>query len=140
MTSLRSAVQDCLAVRRGLGFQLRDAGRLLLQFVAFMDARRASHITTPLALAWAQQPQTVQPADWARRLSIVRIFARYCHVMDPRTEIPPDGILPFRPPRARPYLYADDEIERLLRAALTMPVATNAAAYGPGATTVCSDS
>jgi integrase/recombinase XerD len=121
MTSLRSAVQEYLAVRRGLGFQLRGAGRLLLQFVAFMDARPASHITTSLALAWAQQPQTVQPAEWARRLSIVRIFARYRHAMDPRTEIPPDGLLPFRPPRARPYLYADNELERLLRAALTMP-------------------
>ena len=49
-----------------------------------------------MALAWAQQSQTVQPAEWARRLSIVRIFARYRHAIDPRTEIPPDGLLPGR--------------------------------------------
>lgn len=120
MTSLRSAVQEYLALRRSLGFALRDTGRLLLTFVAFMEQRRASTITTALALAWAQQSPTVHPAEWARRLSSVRIFARYRHATDPRTEIPPDGLLPFRPSRARPYLYAEEEIERLLQAALTM--------------------
>ena len=85
MTTLRSAVQQYLAVRRSLGFHLRDAGRLLLKFVTFMEQHRASVVTTPLALAWAQQSQTVHPAEWARRLSIVRIFARYRHAIDPRT-------------------------------------------------------
>jgi integrase len=63
----------------------------------------------------------VQPAEWARRLSIVRIFARYRRATDPRTEIPPDGLLPHRPKRARPYLYSDAEIRRLLHAALSLP-------------------
>ena len=31
------------------------------------------------------------------------------------------GLLPFQPKRARPYLYSDDEIRSLLRAALRMP-------------------
>ncbi len=51
----------------------------------------------------------------------MRIFARYRHVIDPRTEIPPDGLLPSRPKRARPSLYSDHEIRRLLRAARTPP-------------------
>jgi integrase/recombinase XerD len=121
MTALRSAVQEYLAVRRSLGFQLRDPGRLLLKFVTFMEQHRASVVTTPLALAWAQQPQTVQAAEWARRLSIVRTFTRYRHATDPRTEIPPDGLLPYRPQRARPYRYSDAEIHDLLHAALHMP-------------------
>jgi len=106
MTTLRSAVHAYLVMRRDLGFHLREAGRLLLQFVMFMEQHRASIITTRLALTWAQQPQTVQPAEWARRLSIVRIFARYRRATDPRTEIPPDGLLPYRPKRARPYPYS----------------------------------
>ena len=121
MTTLQSALQEYLAMRRGLGFQLRDTGRLLLKFVTFMEQHRASVVTTPLALTWAKQSQTVQPADWARRLSIVRIFARYRHATDPRTEIPPDGLLPYRPQRARPYLYSDAEIRALLHAAHHMP-------------------
>ena len=37
---------------------------------------------------------------------------------DPRTAIPPQGLLPFRAKRARPYLYSDHEIRSLLSAAL----------------------
>ncbi len=122
MTTLRAAVRAYLAMRRDLGFHLHETGRLLLKFVTFMEQHRASVVTTSLALAWAQHAQTVQPAEWARRLSMVRIFARYRHAFDPRTEIPPDGLLPYRPKRARPYLYSDAEIRRLVHAALrTMP-------------------
>jgi integrase len=52
---------------------------------------------------------------------MVRIFARYRRAFDPRTEIPPDGLLPYRPQRARPYLYSDEEIRRLVCVARTMP-------------------
>jgi integrase len=107
-------------MRRNLGFHLRETGPLLLQFVAFMEQHRATIITTRLALTWARQPQTVQPAEWARRLSMVRIFARYRHAFDSRTEIPPDGLLPYRPKRARPYPYSDAEIRDLVHAALHM--------------------
>jgi len=110
-----------LTLRRALGFKLREAGNRLLEFVRFMKQQRASYITTQLALTWAQQPAAVQPAEWARRLSVVRAFARHRSATDPRTEIPPDGLLPYRPKRARPYLYSDDEIRGLLRAALELP-------------------
>jgi len=121
MTTIRQAVREYLEMRRGLGFKLHDAGRLLLKFVAFMEQHRASYITTKLALAWAQQPSNVQPVEWAHRLSIVRVFARHRGATDPRTEIPPDGLLPFRPRRARPYLYSHQEIKALLKAALALP-------------------
>lgn len=121
MNTLRQAVQEYLSMRRDLGFKLHDAGKGLLDFVAFMQRRRASYITQALALAWAQLPVNVQPAHWAQRLSFVRGFARYRSATDPRTQIPPQGLLPFQPKRARPYLYSDDEIRRLLRAALDMP-------------------
>ncbi len=121
MNTLRQAVQGYLRLRRGLGFKLQDAGRGLLDFVTFMEQQRASHITQALALAWAQQPVNAQPAHWAQRLSFVRGFARYRSATDPRTQIPPQGLLPFQPKRARPYLYSDDEIRSLLGAALNMP-------------------
>jgi integrase len=121
MTALRQAVQEYLRMRRDLGFSLHDAGKGLLDFVAFMEQQRASSITQALALAWAQQPTNVQPAHWAQRLSFVRGFARYRSATDPRTQIPAPGLLPFRPQRARPYLYSEAEIRSLLRAARTMP-------------------
>lgn len=121
MTTLREAVQEYLNLRRSLGFKLHETGKLLRAFVKFMKEHRTSSITTRWALAWAQQPSTVQPAEWARRLSVVRTFARHRSATDPRTQIPPPGLLPFQPKRARPYLYSEEEIRSLLRAALRMP-------------------
>lgn len=121
MKTLREAVQDYLNMRRGLGFKLHEAGKGLVDFVTFMEDNRATYITNDLALTWAQRPINVQPAHWATRLSFVRGFARYRVATDPRTQIPPEGLLPFRPKRARPYLYSKDEIHRLLDAALQMP-------------------
>jgi integrase len=104
-----------------LGFKLREAGKGLTDFVTFLERHKASYITRDLALAWAQQPMNVHPAHWARRLSFVRGFAHYRSATDPRTQIPPQGLLPFQPKRARPYLFSDDEIRNLLLAALRMP-------------------
>ena len=120
MNTLRQSVQSYLRMRRNLGFKLREAGKALSDFSSFMQRRRASYITQTLALTWAQQPANAQPAYWARRLSFVRGFARYRSATDPRTQVPSQGLLPYRPHRARPYLYSDDEIRRLLRAARDM--------------------
>ena len=124
MTSLRKAVENYLTMRRSLGFKLRDMGYNLRHFVSFMEQKRASIITTELALRWAQQPQDVHPAQWAARLSFVRSFARYWSATDPRTEIPPTGLLPYRTKRATPYIYSNDEIQQILKAARNLPPST----------------
>jgi len=114
MTPIQKSIQDYLALRRELGFKLRDAALCLSQFAAFMDAQGATRITTELALTWVQQNSSIRPSTRAQRLGHVRTFARYHVANDPQTEIPPPGLLPFRAARARPYLYSDEEIERLL--------------------------
>lgn len=121
MNRFAHAIQDYLALRRSLGFKLRDAGLCLSKFAVFLEARGATHITTQLALEWAQQSQSAQLSTWAQRLGYVRGFARHHVAGDPQTEIPPPGLLPFRPRRARPYLYSNEEIERLLECALELP-------------------
>jgi integrase len=76
-----------------------------------------------LALDWAQQSPSMQPATCAQRLGYVRGFARYHVARDPQTEIPPEGLLPFRPSRAQPYLYSEEDIAGLLQCALELPTA-----------------
>jgi integrase len=121
MSPLAQAIQDYLALRRSLGFKLRDAGICLSKFAAFLESRGAAHISVELALEWAQQSQAAQPSTWAQRLSYVRGFARYHVASDPQTKPPPLGLLPFKPQRARPYLYSDEQIARLLDCALQLP-------------------
>jgi hypothetical protein len=100
-----------------LGFKLRNAAAQLIEFASFLEQKAAPYITTALALEWAMQHVDHQPSTWAQRLGFVRVFARHWSASDPRTEIPPDGLLPFRAQRVRPYLYNEEEIQRLLAAA-----------------------
>lgn len=53
MSSLREAAEEYLALRRALGFKLGQQGRMLLQFVAFLEQHGAAVITTKLALQCA---------------------------------------------------------------------------------------
>ena len=120
MKPLPHAVNDYIALRRSLGFKLREYGVCLHEFVSFLKKNGSQHITSKLAAEYATQRQDEKPVSWARRFIIIRGFARYRIGADPRTEIPPVGLLQFRSRRARPYLYTADEIRRLLNAALTM--------------------
>ena len=43
MNTLQAALDDYLALRRALGFELRLAGRLLQRFVAFAQAANAAY-------------------------------------------------------------------------------------------------
>ena len=54
MNTLRESLQEYLELRRGLGYKMNRAALLLPRFISFMDERHAVHITTRLALEWAQ--------------------------------------------------------------------------------------
>jgi integrase/recombinase XerD len=119
MKTLPQAVQDYLAMRRALGYQLLNAGPALEDFVSFLKRKRTSYITITIALKWAQKAGA-QPATWANRLALVRGFARYRSATDPRTEVPPSRVLSWRSKRATPYLYTDDEVRLLLNVCLSL--------------------
>jgi integrase len=120
MSALREALQRYLSLRRSLGYKMKDEGRLLPRFVAFLEECSAAHITVRWAVQWARQTDA-QPAEWARRLCFVRGFARYCSATDTLTEVPPVRLMPYHSTRAKPYLYTDDELRRLLDAAMGLP-------------------
>jgi integrase len=117
MRNLRKGIRDYLMLRRGLGFQLVKHEAGLEEFASFLERKGSAHITSELALEWATLPAHQQPCHWSARLTIVRGFARYWSATDPVTEVPPLGLLPYRPTRARPYFYSDQEIQQLLQAA-----------------------
>lgn len=120
MNSLRLAIDEYIALRRSLGFKLEGVGFALHSFVAFAEREGAEFVTSKLALRWATAPTQAQPHRWTVRLGTVRRFARQHQAVDPRTEIPPDGLLPYSYRRRTPYIYSDDDVQRLLAAATAL--------------------
>ena len=82
-----------LSMRQGLGYKYHHQTRRLTDFVTFMEKRKATTITTKLAMEWATLPPD-RHATWALRLTDVRGFARHVANIEPKTEVPPSGILP----------------------------------------------
>ncbi|MCA1680417.1 MAG: tyrosine-type recombinase/integrase [Actinobacteria bacterium] len=117
MTTLGEALADYLAIRRRLGFEMPQDGRLLEGFVEFLERAGAERITTELALGWARLPVHAHPHYWRQRLSVARGFARHLATIDPESEVPSKDLLPGTRPRIAPYIYSDAEIAALIAAA-----------------------
>jgi integrase/recombinase XerD len=120
MSDLRASLQEYLSTRRALGWTLHQTGKTLQRFVDFAQREGASSITTDLALRWARRPAGVDPSTCSIRLGMVRGFARFCSAADPLTEVPPDGLLPYRYRRKPPFLYSRADVTRLIAAAKTL--------------------
>ncbi|MBA3807732.1 MAG: tyrosine-type recombinase/integrase [Solirubrobacterales bacterium] len=120
MSSLRQTLTDYLKVRRALGYKLERAGKLLPQFLDYLENAGAETVTIKHAVAWATLPAAGNGHWWAFRLNVVRGFATYLQTVDPAAEVPPKDLLVDRPHRATPYLYSDQEIAALIAAADTL--------------------
>jgi integrase len=117
MSSLHEALDAHLAIRCALGFKLENDGRLLGEFVMFIEQSDRHRITTEHAVEWAKRPVGAKPHRWSQRLGMVRRFAQYLSTIDPDTQIPPADLLPHRQQRVTPYVYSSVEIEALMSAA-----------------------
>jgi integrase len=122
MKALSKALDEYFELRRGLGFELgRTEGRLR-DFVRFMGSRSASRITIKLAVEFATGPDARSVNTKAAYLSGVRGFAQYLVSIDPETEVPPVALLPQDHHRPRPYIYSDEEVRHVIKAAAAYPV------------------
>jgi integrase len=121
MTTLSQRLDDYLAVRRALGFDLSFAERVLRRFTEFTDHKGADHITVELFLRWKDAFGAADNNTWSARLSMVRVFARWLLAHDARTEVPPRGLLAGKQRRARPYIYSDAEIAAIVTYATKLP-------------------
>lgn len=115
---LMEAISRYLAVRRASGFDLKGAAWTLASFARFAQSRGEEHVVADTAVAWASQAPS--PPTRSKRLSDVRVFARYLRVEDPRHEIPPTGIFPSQVNRQTPYIFTEDEVRDLIGHAATL--------------------
>jgi integrase len=118
-------------MRHSLGFKLTTQGRHLMSFIGFCEEHGAQHVTADLAIEWAAQTARGSCSEvyQARRLDVVRIFARHLRALDPATEVPPEDVLSRRYLRIQPYLYSAEEITALMRAAGGLAPAMRAATW-----------
>lgn len=123
MSSLPHELDRYLSIRRSLGYDLRTSERVLRRFVDFAMARKARHITTNLFLAWQAQFGSASQQTWSARLGMVRQFALWLSGIDGKTEVPPQGLIPTRYRRSRPYIYSDQQVAQILAEAARLPSA-----------------
>jgi integrase len=114
-------VEEYLIFRRGIGFSMTTPACYLRSFARYAEqARHRGPITLDLVTRWALASRSRDPAQAARRLGMIRSFARHRALLDPATEIPPVGLLGPRTRRKQPHIYTNDEIRALLRQASQM--------------------
>ena len=123
--SMRSLVQDYLDQRRRLGFALTIPGTQLMAFARFAD--RSGHrgpLTSRLIEEWARgEARRATPITWARRLAVVRPFAKHRARIEPGTEVPDADIFGRERRRLTPHIYTTTEVAELLAAARGLPPA-----------------
>jgi hypothetical protein len=67
MNPLRQALVDYLSVRRALGYKLERDGKLLAQFLTYLEDLGQQHLSTEAALAWAMLPTGAHQSWWSCR-------------------------------------------------------------------------
>ena len=118
--SLQARADDYLAERRRLGFALGSMGLALASFTRYVvGVRHQGPLTVDLMAEWARHDKWNRgaPQTWARRLKLLRPFARYLRQFDPLTEVPDESVFGPVPGRVAPHIYREQEIVDLLAAA-----------------------
>jgi integrase len=131
MSALSQHLDEYLRLRRLLGHELAESARLLPRFVAHLEDNHADYVTIQVALAWSLDPEAPAGSTvWGRRMMAVRGFARYLSGIDPRTEVPPPGMIPIRRRWRPPFIYSEADIVALMNQAdQSIPQPLRAASY-----------
>lgn len=119
--SFTALAEDYLALRRGLGYELRRQAAYLRGFARFLD--RLGHrgpVPLALSISWATSTTSTDPCHPARRLAVLRAFLRHLAAFEAATEVPPPGLLGPTTRRKPPHVYSDEEITTLLQAAAAL--------------------
>lgn len=111
-------IEFYLSGRRNAGFNVSGDIARLRQFACFADQRKAAqpNLTVMLAVEWARSSKRQRPITWARRLEVLRCFAKYWQRFDPLTEVPPSGLLGRAYRRLIPHVFTEQEVSALMAA------------------------
>lgn len=112
-----------LALRRSLGYEMGTHFYVLRQF----DRVVATRTHTPEAVSrdlieeYLRSLAHLQPITRRLRLSMIRQFLLYLRRFEPATFVPDRSMEPARTAPRKPYIFSEDEICKLIRAAYAHP-------------------
>ena len=117
-SAITAQVEDYLAARRAMGFELLGEGYQLRAFGRFASAPDdAGALTLDLLLRWAQGAAAPGPTTTARRVEVLRPFLKYSRQFDPNCPVIPLGLCGPGHRRISPHIYTAEEVAALLVAA-----------------------
>lgn len=115
--SLHDDLDVYLTQRRGLGFALKTTEYLLRQFCGWLETRgKSDTFTIDDAVAWARDRPDAAPVWWSQRLTAVRPFAAWLNASDADIPVIPAALLPTGTTRRIPFIYSQEDLDRLLGA------------------------
>jgi integrase len=116
--TMAERVEEYLAYRHALGYQLHKEGQRLRSFARFADdVGHEGPLTTEMALRWAVLPEQAARPYQARRLGVVRTLARYLAPREVGTEVPPRNLLGPSYARRAAFIYSEANVAALIKAA-----------------------
>ena len=132
MISIKERVEHYLTQRHALGTGLSmGVANILRTFATFVANQGAQHITVDLFLLWKKHHGSASQETWSKWYSHVRVFTHWLHVLDPKSEVLPEGLIPRDRNRPKPYIYSDQEIANIIDAALQLRSPSGSGLRGP---------
>ena len=112
---LENHLERYLELRRALGFEMRVEGRLLRDFLTFLQRRTlAEPLVAQAAVEWASSRGGSKYQ--AGRLSMARCFLVHLRAHLPGIQVPATAMIPSGV-RPTPYIYSETQIAALMREA-----------------------
>lgn len=115
MKTLAQRLDEYLALRRSMGFDLSFDERVLRKFTGFGDENGYNAISTPLFLDWKANYGSADANTWSHRLGMVRRFAFWLAEHDDQTEVPSSQLVIGRYRRRVPYITRRSRSRTLLQ-------------------------
>jgi integrase len=119
--TMTSLAKTYLAQRHSLGFDLKISGPILMDFARFADSMTVhGPLTEELALAWAHSTKSERAVTWARRIEVIRPFAKYLKQFFPDTAVPRRDLCGRAHRRLAPHIYTEAELNELVAASAAL--------------------
>ena len=118
-SSLAQYLSDYLALRRSLGYEIRNDLFVLRQFdrVVATGTQSSGPVSREVIEEYLRSLAHLQANTRRLRLSMMRQFLLYVRRFEPTTFIPDRSMEPARSTPRMPYIFTGDEICKLIQAA-----------------------